>query len=117
MIRNCGTPADATLGRELARLIDEAEPRARLIVPAIPPRCASSVVCAGSHTPNGVEAPRGGLERRSRASERSGSVARAALDETQTAQRRHLGAEARRSDFLKSSVDCDRYGVPQLDGR
>ncbi len=59
MIRNRATPAGAALGRELARLVDEAEPRARLIEPAIPPRCASCVFRAGAHTANGSEATLG----------------------------------------------------------
>ncbi len=59
MIRNRPTSAGAALGRELARLVDEAEPRARLVEPAIPPRCASCAFRAGPHAPNGSEATLG----------------------------------------------------------
>lgn len=59
MIRNHATAAGHALGRELARLADEAEPRARLVAPAIPPRCASCAFRVGSHIPNGSEATLG----------------------------------------------------------
>ena len=59
MIRNHDTPDGAALGRELARLVDEAEPRARLVEPLIPPRCASCAFRAGPHIPNGSEATLG----------------------------------------------------------
>ncbi len=55
MIRNNTTPAGQALGRELARLVDEAEPRARQVEPAIPPRCASCAFRDGPHTANGSE--------------------------------------------------------------
>ena len=55
MIRNRPTLAGAALGRELARLVDEAESRARLAEPAIPPRCASCAFRAGPHVANGSE--------------------------------------------------------------
>ena len=59
MIRNSPTSAGAALGRELARLVDEAEPRARLVEQAIPPRCASCAFREGPHIANGSEATLG----------------------------------------------------------
>ena len=53
MTRNVGTLDGHMLGRELARLVDEADPRARLVEPLIPPRCASCAFRAGLHIPNG----------------------------------------------------------------
>lgn len=53
MIRNRSTPTGRALGREIARLVDEAEPRARLVEPAIPPRCASCAFRVGPHVANG----------------------------------------------------------------
>ena len=53
MIRTRATPAGQALGREVARLVDEAEPRARFVEPAIPPRCASCAFRAGLHVANG----------------------------------------------------------------
>ena len=52
MIRNFRTPTGAELGRELARLADNAEPAARLKVPQLPPRCASCALRAGRHLAN-----------------------------------------------------------------
>jgi len=52
MIRNFRTPEGAELGRELARLADNAEPAARLKVPELPPRCASCALRAGRHLAN-----------------------------------------------------------------
>ena len=53
VIRNRATPTGRALGREIARLVDESEPRARLVEPAIPPRCASCAFRAGPHVANG----------------------------------------------------------------
>lgn len=52
MQRNFRSPEGAELGRELARLTDNAEPAARLKVPELPPRCASCALRAGRHLPN-----------------------------------------------------------------
>jgi hypothetical protein len=53
MIRNRTTPEGAALGKELARMCDEAEPQARLRVPELPPRCQSCAFRAGPHIANG----------------------------------------------------------------
>lgn len=52
MIRNFRSLEGAELGREMARLTDNAEPAARLKVPEIPPRCASCALRAGRHLAN-----------------------------------------------------------------
>ena len=51
--RNRTTSEGRDLGRELARLADEAEPRARLKWPEMPPRCASCAFRHGPHLANG----------------------------------------------------------------
>lgn len=51
--RNRRTADGTALGNELARLCDDAEPRARLKVPDIPPRCNSCAFRAGPHVANG----------------------------------------------------------------
>jgi len=53
MIRNRATPDGQALGREMARLCDEAEPRARLKLPELPPRCASCAFREGPHVASG----------------------------------------------------------------
>lgn len=53
MIRNRATPDGHALGREIARLCDEAEPRARLKLPELPPRCASCAFREGPHLASG----------------------------------------------------------------
>jgi len=53
MIRNRATPDGRELGRQLARLCDEAEPRARLKVPELTPRCASCAFREGPHLASG----------------------------------------------------------------
>ena len=55
-IRNQRTEEGAELGREMARLCDEAEPRARLRMPALPPRCNSCAFRAGKHLASGSPA-------------------------------------------------------------
>lgn len=52
VIRNYRTPQGAELGRHLARLTDDAEPKARLRVPEIPPRCSSCALRTGPHLAN-----------------------------------------------------------------
>lgn len=51
--RNIATPEGRILGAKLAEWCDNAEPKARLQVPEIPPRCASCAFRAGDHHPNG----------------------------------------------------------------
>lgn len=53
MIRNHRTPEGTELGQHLARFCDEAEPRARLIAPDLPPRCHSCALRPGRHVANG----------------------------------------------------------------
>jgi hypothetical protein len=53
LVRSRTTPEGCELGANLARLCDEAEPAARLIVPALPPRCQSCAFRAGRHLANG----------------------------------------------------------------
>jgi hypothetical protein len=52
-IRNHTTPEGAALGKEIARLCDNAEPAARLKFPELPPRCNSCACREGSHVANG----------------------------------------------------------------
>jgi hypothetical protein len=52
-IRNRPTPEGAQLGFHLARFCDEAEPKARLRFPELPPRCNSCAFRAGPHSANG----------------------------------------------------------------
>ena len=49
MMRNRATPDGRAPGEQLARMVDEAEPRARLKVPDLPPRCASCAFRRGDH--------------------------------------------------------------------
>lgn len=51
--RNKATPEGAELGRHLARFCDEAEPQARLRMPALPPRCSSCAFREGPHLASG----------------------------------------------------------------
>lgn len=51
-VRNVGTPEGAELGKHLARFCDEAEPKARLKFPELPPRCNSCAFRAGPHVAN-----------------------------------------------------------------
>jgi hypothetical protein len=52
-IRNRVTPEGQALGAQLARWCDDAEPKARLKVPDLPPRCNSCACRAGPHLANG----------------------------------------------------------------
>jgi hypothetical protein len=52
-IRNRTTPEGQELGKCLARFADEAEPRARLKAPELPPRCQSCAFREGHHVANG----------------------------------------------------------------
>jgi hypothetical protein len=52
-IRNRPTDEGRELGKHMARFCDEAEPKARLKVPELPPRCASCAFRAGPHLANG----------------------------------------------------------------
>src|SRR3990167_9217904 len=51
--RNRATPEGHELGLHHARFCDEAEPKARLRFPELPPRCASCAFRAGPHVANG----------------------------------------------------------------
>lgn len=53
MIRNRATPEGRELGEHLARLCDDAEPKARLRMPELPPRCNSCAFRAGPHVASG----------------------------------------------------------------
>lgn len=52
-IRNRTTPEGAELGEHLARFCDEAEPKARLRMPELPPRCNSCAFRKGPHVASG----------------------------------------------------------------
>lgn len=54
--RNRRTPEGAEIGRLMARFCDEAEPRARLRMPELPPRCNSCAFREGAHLANGSPA-------------------------------------------------------------
>lgn len=56
MIRNRPTDEGRVLGTKLAEWCDDAEPKARLKVPELPPRCASCAFRAGPHLANGSPA-------------------------------------------------------------
>lgn len=56
LIRNRPTAEGHELGRHLAHFADEAEPRARLKWPEMPPRCASCAFREGPHVANGSPA-------------------------------------------------------------
>ena len=51
--RNHTTLEGAELGKHLARFCDEAEPKARLKLPELPPRCNSCAFRQGPHVANG----------------------------------------------------------------
>lgn len=51
-IRNHRSPEGAQLGQIMARFCDEAEPKARLRCPELPPRCASCAFREGRHLAN-----------------------------------------------------------------
>jgi hypothetical protein len=53
LIRNRATPEGRELGEHMARFCDEAEPKARLRLPELPPRCNSCALRAGQHLANG----------------------------------------------------------------
>lgn len=55
-IRNFTSPEGHELGAHIAKLCDEAEPRARLRMPELPPRCASCAFRAGPHLASGSPA-------------------------------------------------------------
>jgi len=56
MIRNHRTPEGEALGEQIARLCDGAEPKARLRMPELQPRCASCAFRRGPHVANGSPA-------------------------------------------------------------
>jgi len=51
--RNRPTPDGAQLGAKLAQWCDDAEPKARLRMPELPPRCNSCAFRQGPHVANG----------------------------------------------------------------
>lgn len=51
--RNHTTPEGFELGRNLARMADDAEPKARLRMPELQPRCQSCAFRAGPHIASG----------------------------------------------------------------
>ena len=53
LVRNRATKEGRKLGHHLARFCDEAEPKARLRFPELPPRCASCAFREGPHLANG----------------------------------------------------------------
>jgi hypothetical protein len=55
-IRNFTSPEGHALGEKMAQWCDDAEPMARLIEPAIPPRCMSCAFRKGAHLANGSPA-------------------------------------------------------------
>jgi hypothetical protein len=55
-IKNFTTPEGHKLGKHIAQMCDEAEPKARLRMPDLPPRCASCAYRAGPHLANGSPA-------------------------------------------------------------
>lgn len=55
-MKNFRSPEGAELGRHLARFCDEAEPKARLRLPELPPRCNSCAFRPGRHVANGSPA-------------------------------------------------------------
>ena len=52
-IRNHKTPEGQQLGEILAKWCDDAEPKARLRMPELPPRCNSCAFRKGNHLANG----------------------------------------------------------------
>lgn len=55
-IRNRRTPEGSEIGRKMAQWCDDAEPKARLRMPELPPRCNSCAFRAGRHLANGSPA-------------------------------------------------------------
>jgi hypothetical protein len=53
MIRNHRTDDGAEIGQKLAQWCDDAEPKARLRMPELPPPCASCAFREGRHLANG----------------------------------------------------------------
>lgn len=53
MIRNHATAEGHELGEKLAQWADDAEPKARLRMPELPPRCSSCAFRKGKHVANG----------------------------------------------------------------
>lgn len=51
--RNYRTDEGAELGHHMARICDDAEPKARLRMPELPPRCNSCAFRAGPHLASG----------------------------------------------------------------
>lgn len=56
MVRNRATPEGRELGKIMAKFCDDAEPKARLKVPELPPRCNSCAFRDGPHVANGSPA-------------------------------------------------------------
>jgi len=52
-IRNTRSPEGAEIGRMMAKWCDDAEPKARLRMPELPPRCNSCAFRDGRHLANG----------------------------------------------------------------
>lgn len=55
-VRNVATQDGRQLGKWMAEICDAAEPKARLKLPALPPRCASCAFRHGNHLANGSPA-------------------------------------------------------------
>lgn len=53
LVRNRATPEGHQLGKILAKWCDDAEPKARLRMPDLPPRCQSCAFRDGPHVANG----------------------------------------------------------------
>lgn len=52
-VRNQATSEGHELGKHLARFCDEAEPKGRLRMPELPPRCSSCAFREGDHIASG----------------------------------------------------------------
>lgn len=55
-MKNFTTAEGLALGERLAAMCDDAEPKARLRMPELPPRCGSCAYRAGPHLANGSPA-------------------------------------------------------------
>lgn len=53
MVKNRATADGRKLGEILARFADDAEPKARIKMPELPPRCQSCAFRSGPHVANG----------------------------------------------------------------
>lgn len=53
LVRNCATPEGHELGKLLAKWCDASEPKARLRMPWLQPRCQSCAFRDGQHVQNG----------------------------------------------------------------